>query len=165
MVDQAQPQGGAFTPLAVNIQYIKDLSFENPKAPQIFVQQGQNPNIAVNVRVDGQQIGDATYEIVLHFEVGAKTDADSVFLIEMDYAGVVTLAPLPQEAIGPMLMVEAPRLLFPFARQVISNTIAAAGFPPLMINPIDFADLYRRQLAAQQAQRAANPAGTAPAAN
>jgi preprotein translocase subunit SecB len=138
--------------LAVNLQYLKDVSFESPRAPQIFVSQGPQPQVGVSVRVDGRGVGDNTYEIVLHLEVKADAGDETVFLVEMDYAGIFTVAPLAPEVLGPLLMIEAPRLLFPYARQIVSQTVASGGFPPLLINPIDFADLYRRQLAAQQEQ-------------
>jgi preprotein translocase subunit SecB len=148
MSDPAQsPLAGAI-PITVNLQYLKDLSFESPRAPQSLVVQGPQPQVGVNVRVDGRGIGENTYEIVLHLEVGATAGEDQVFLVELDYAGIFTVAPLPPEVLGPLMMIEAPRLLFPFARQIVSSVVSSGGFPPLLINPIDFADLYRRQLAA-----------------
>ena len=155
MSDQAQSQQPGAIPLSVNLQYLKDLSFESPRAPQVFVTQGPQSQVGVNVRVDGRAVGENTYEITLHLEVAATAGDAQVFLLEMDYAGIFTVPQLVPEVLGPLLMIEAPRMLFPFARQIVSNTVAAGGFPPLLINPIDFADLYRRQLAAQvQAQGA-----------
>ena len=155
MSDQAQSQQPGAIPLSVNLQYLKDLSFESPRAPQVFVTQGPQSQVGVNVRVDGRAVGENTYEITLHLEVAATAGDAQVFLLEMDYAGIFTVPQLLPEVLGPLLMIEAPRMLFPFARQIVSNTVAAGGFPPLLINPIDFADLYRRQLAAQvQAQGA-----------
>jgi preprotein translocase subunit SecB len=161
MADQppSSPLPGAAAPLAMNLQYVKDLSFESPRAPQVFVQQGPQSQVNVNVRVDGRGVGENTYEIVLHLEVSAKAGEDPVFLLELAYGGIVTTPALPPEQLSPLLMIEAPRMLFPFARQVVSNTIAGGGFPPLLINPIDFADLYRRQL--QAAQATPGQAGTA----
>jgi len=141
-----QPTG---VPLSVNLQYLKDLSFESPRAPQVFVAEGPQSQVGVNVRVDGRGVGENTYEITLHLEVAATAGDAQVFLVEMDYAGIFTVPQLPPEVLGPLLMIEAPRMLFPFARQIVSATVAAGGFPPLLINPIDFADLYRRQIAAQ----------------
>lgn len=160
MADQPQAQPTNFAPLAVSLQYLKDLSFESPRAPQVFVTQGPQSQVNVNVRVDGRSVGENTYEITLHLEVKAEAGGESVFLLEMDYAGIFTVAQQPPEVLGPLLMIEAPRILFPFARQIVTNTIANGGFPPLLINPIDFADLYRRQLAAAGAQ-----AGNGPVAN
>jgi len=152
MTDQPQPQP-TNAALAVSLQYLKDLSFESPRAPQVFVTQGPQSQVNVNVRVDGRGVGENTYEITIHLEVKAVAGEDSVFLLEMDYAGIFTVAAQPPEVLGQLLMIEAPRMLFPFARQIVTNTIAAGGFPPLLINPIDFADLYRRQLAAAAQQQ------------
>jgi len=155
MADQQNPPQPTGVPLSVNLQYLKDLSFESPRAPQVFVSEGPQSQVGVNVRVDGRGVGENTYEITLHLEVAATAGDAQVFLLEMDYAGIFTVPQLLPEVLGPLLMIEAPRMLFPFARQIVSNTVAAGGFPPLLINPIDFADLYRRQLAAQvQAQGA-----------
>jgi preprotein translocase subunit SecB len=156
MADQPQAQQ-TNVPLAVSLQYLKDLSFESPRAPQVFVTQGPQSQVNVNVRVDGRGVGENTYEITLHLEVKANAGEDAVFLLEMDYAGIFTVTAQPPEVLGQLLMIEAPRMLFPFARQIVTNTIAAGGFPPLLINPIDFADLYRRQLAAAAAQQNGAP--------
>ena len=157
MSDQAQSQQPGAIPLSVNLQYLKDLSFESPRAPQVFVTQGPQSQVGVNVRVDGRAVGENTYEITLHLEVGATAGDDQVFLLEMDYAGSFTVGAVPPQVLGPLMMIEAPRMLFPFARQIISNVVASGGFPPLLINPIDFADLYRRQLAAAEQQGEAAP--------
>jgi len=157
MADQPLPQQANGAPLAVSLQYLKDLSFESPRAPQVFVTQGPQSQVNVNVRVDGRGVGENTYEITLHLEVKAVAGEDTVFLLEMDYAGIFTVAAQPPDVLGQLLMIEAPRMLFPFARQIVTNTIAAGGFPPLLINPIDFAELYRRQLAAA-AQQGVTPA-------
>jgi len=149
MTDQQNPPQPTGVPLSVNLQYLKDLSFESPRAPQVFVSEGPQSQVGVNVRVDGRGVGENTYEITLHLEVAATAGDAQVFLLEMDYAGIFTVPQLVPEVLGPLLMIEAPRMLFPFARQIVSTTVAAGGFPPLLINPIDFADLYRRQLAAQ----------------
>lgn len=149
MTEQQNPPQPTGIPLSVNLQYLKDLSFESPRAPQVFVSEGPQSQVGVNVRVDGRGVGENTYEITLHLEVAATAGDAQVFLLEMDYAGIFTVPQLLPEVLGPLLMIEAPRMLFPFARQIVSNTVAAGGFPPLLINPIDFADLYRRQLAAQ----------------
>lgn len=154
MADQAQPQPSNVAPLAVSLQYLKDISFESPRAPQVFVTQGPQSQVNVNVRVDGRGVGENTYEITLHLEVKAVAGEDTVFLLELDYAGIFTVGVQTPEVLSPLLMIEAPRLLFPFARQIVTNTIAAGGFPPLLINPIDFADLYRRQLTAANQQGA-----------
>jgi preprotein translocase subunit SecB len=134
-------------PLTVHAQYIKDLSFENPRSPHSLMEQGQ-PQLSLNVLVKTRQLEGSTYEVALVIEADAKTDkAEVVFVLELVYGGVFTLGEVPQEAVGPMLLIECPRLLFPFARAVVANTTREAGFPPLQIAPVDFATLYRQQLA------------------
>ncbi len=133
-------------PLTVHAQYIKDLSFENPRSPHSLMEQGQ-PQLGLNVLVKTRQLEGSTYEVALVIEADAKTDkGEVVFVLELVYGGVFTLGQIPQEAVGPMLLIECPRLLFPFARAVVANATREAGFPPLQIAPVDFAALYRQQL-------------------
>lgn len=133
-------------PLTVHAQYIKDLSFENPRSPHSLMEQGQ-PQLGLNVLVKTRQLEGSTYEVALVIEADAKTDkGEVVFVLELVYGGVFTLGEIPQEAVGPMLLIECPRLLFPFARAVVANATREAGFPPLQIAPVDFATLYRQQL-------------------
>ena len=160
MADQPNSPAAAL-PLAVNWQYIRDLSFESPRAPQVFVQQAPAPQVQIQVRVDARPVGDNTYEVVLVIQASAKSNEDPVFLVELEYAGIFTAAAMPADALTPLLMIEGPRLLFPFAREVLATTTRNGGFPPLMINPIDFADLYRQNLRQRQAAADAAPAGTA----
>jgi preprotein translocase subunit SecB len=142
---------------AINMQYVKDLSFENPRAPQVFAGNQNAPQVQVNVDVGARQVGENVYEITLVLNAEAKSGADTVFVVELTYAGLFTVPALPQEQLRPLLLIECPRLLFPFARAIVADATRDGGFPPLMINPIDFAALYRRQ-----AEAAAAPtAGTA----
>ena len=107
-------------PLTVHAQYIKDLSFENPRSPQSLMEQGQ-PQLSLNVLVKTRQLEGSTYEVALVVEADAKTDkGEVVFVLELVYGGVFTLGEIPQEAVGPMLLIECPRLLFPFARAVVT---------------------------------------------
>ena len=145
MADQPTSPAASL-PLAVNWQYVRDLSFESPRAPQVFVQQGPAPQVSIQVRVDARPVGENTFEVVLVVEAKAVAGEDPVFLVELEYAGIFTAAPMPADALTPLLMIEGPRLLFPFARELVASTTRSAGFPPLLINPIDFADLYRQQL-------------------
>jgi preprotein translocase subunit SecB len=136
-------------PLIMHGQYIKDLSFENPRAPQSLIEQTQ-PQLSLNVQVANRQFDAKTFEVSLTIEASAKTPKDEpLFVLELVYAGTVTLGEVPQEAFGPLLYIETPRLLFPFARAVVANATREAGFPPLNIAPVDFAGLYRQQLEAQ----------------
>ncbi len=139
-------------PLTVHAQYVKDLSFENPRSPHSLMEQGQ-PQLSLNVLVKTRQLEGSTYEVALVVEADAKTEkSEVVFVLELVYGGVFTLGEVPQEAVGPMLLIECPRLLFPSARAVVANTTREAGFPPLQIAPVDFATLYRQQLAAGSQQ-------------
>ena len=145
--DQA-PQQAPASPLVMHGQYIKDLSFENPRAPQSLIEQTQ-PQLSLNVQVTNRQFDAKTFEVALTIEANAKTPKDEpLFMLELVYAGTVSLGEVPQEAYGPLLFIETPRLLFPFARAVVANATREAGFPPLNIAPVDFVQLYRQQLEA-----------------
>ena len=135
--------------LNVLAQYVKDLSFENPHAPNSLRPRETPPEININVNVNSRSLGDNSYEVELHMEADAKASGDVVFNAELNYAGVFRLQGVPQEALQPALLIECPRLLFPFARQVIADCTRNGGFPPLMIDPIDFARLYQSKLANQ----------------
>jgi len=144
--------------LIVNAQYIKDLSFENPRAPQSLIQQPTQPSVDINVDVKAQNLGPEVYEVVLTINVTARIQEEPVFLVELAYGTVVTVKNVPQEMLAQLILVETPRIAFPFARAIIANATRDGGFPPLMINPIDFAELLRRQQADTQVVAAAgNP--------
>jgi preprotein translocase subunit SecB len=144
----AAPQQAPNAPLIMHGQYIKDLSFENPRAPQSLIEQTQ-PQLSLNVQVTNRQFDAKTFEVALSIEASAKTPKDEpLFMLELVYAGTVSLGEVPQEAYGPLLFIETPRLLFPFARAVVANATREAGFPPLNIAPVDFVALYRQQLEA-----------------
>ncbi len=135
-------------------QYVKDLSFENPNAPAIF----QNPNppaIDVQFNIASAQVGEDVYEIVLRIEVKADAEGTVAFLVDLSYAGLFGLRNFPEEHLQPFLLAEAPRLLFPFARRVLADAIRDGGFPPLMLEPIDFTAVFL-----QQQEAAAGEAGT-----
>src|SRR5215468_5777492 len=135
--------------LILNAQYIKDLSFENPRAPQSLIQQTVQPDVEINVDVKANNIGPEVFEVVLTINATARVQGETVFLIELAYGSVVTIKNAAAELLPMLVLVETPRILFPFARAVIANATRDGGFPPLMINPIDFAELLRRQQAAQ----------------
>ncbi len=136
--------------LYVNLQYIKDLSFENPRSPQSLVQQPAQPEVAINVDVKAQNLNPEAYEVVLTINVTARIQEEPVFLVELAYAAVVTVRNAPEPLLASLILVETPRIIFPFARAVIANATRDGGFPPLMINPIDFAELLRRQQSPEQ---------------
>jgi len=147
--------GAADHQLIVNAQYIKDLSFENPRAPHSLLQQKEPPEVQLGVDVKAQALGQDVFEVVLSISAKANAGGDVVFVTELAYAAVVTIRNTPQELVPTLLLVETPRLLFPFARTVIANATREGGFPPLLIHPIDFADLLRRQQAAAAAPNTA----------
>jgi preprotein translocase subunit SecB len=151
-----QPQAG---PLTVHGQYIKDFSFENPRAPQSLIEQKQ-PQLALNVNVTTRQFDPKTFEVALTVEANATTpEKEPLFVLELVYAGTVSLGDVPHEHVGPLLLIETPRLLFPFARAIVANATREAGFPPLNIAPVDFVALYRSQLEASGGQIPGVPPG------
>ena len=157
-------------PLVVNIQYVKDLSFEVPGAPQIYTQLRAQPQVNINLDVQARRVqeGQNVFEVSLMIRAEAhEAQAQSgngqaaavpptVFVAELTYAGVFTLAGLPENAIEPVLLVECPRILFPFARNILSDVTRDGGFPPVLLQPIDFVALWQARRAQAQGQ-----AGTA----
>ena len=142
-------------PIAVNAQYVKDLSFENPNAPQSLSQLTNAPEVNVNVDVKANPVAENMFEVQLLISAKAENQGNVVFLIELNHAGVFTLAPkLREDVVRALLLVEAPRLLFPFARAVAAEATRNGGFPPLLVNPVDFAELYRRRYMQPQVQEA-----------
>lgn len=144
--------------LILNAQYIKDLSFENPRAPQSLVQQTSQPEVEINVDVKASNLGPEVFEVVLTINATARAQGETVFLVELAYGSVVTVKNATAELLPALVLVETPRIVFPFARAVIANATRDGGFPPLMINPIDFAELLRRQQAGAQALSSASTA-------
>jgi preprotein translocase subunit SecB len=145
---QPAPAAAAAQQLIINAQYIKDLSFENPRAPHSLRQPTAQPSVDINVDVKAQALGGENYEVVLTVNAGAKSQDETLFLVELSYGAVITVRNLPQELVNAVVLVETPRLMFPFARNIIADTTRDGGFPPLMINPIDFGELLRRNTAA-----------------
>ncbi|MGE4218099.1 MAG: protein-export chaperone SecB [Alphaproteobacteria bacterium] len=144
----AAQAGAGAPPLAIRAQYIKDLSFESPAAPQVFYQGSGNPSVSIQVNVTADRLEEKLFEVVLNVEARADTDAgEPVFVVELAYGGVVQVGAVPDEHVRPLILIEGPRLLFPFARAVVADVTRDGGFPPLMIAPIDFVDMFRRGLA------------------
>jgi preprotein translocase subunit SecB len=151
--------GGDEPQFAVLAQYIKDLSVENPSAPQVF-QWNVQPNLDVQFSLNADKAGDDVHEVTIKIDVTARSDNGVHFVVDLSYAGLFGLRNMPEEALGPVLLVEAPRLIFPYARQIVSEAVTNAGFPPLLLDPIDFAQAYVAQLEQAQAQQAdAGPGG------
>ncbi|MBV8778054.1 MAG: protein-export chaperone SecB [Alphaproteobacteria bacterium] len=137
--------------LIVSAQYIKDLSFENPRAPHSLQQETAAPSVDINVDVNAHNLNPDTYEVVLTVKATAKLNDDPLFLLELSYGAVVTVHNVPRDMLAAVLLVETPRLMFPFARNIVADATRDGGFPPLMVNPIDFTELLRRSAAEQQA--------------
>jgi preprotein translocase subunit SecB len=137
-----QPQVAALA------QYIKDLSVENPSSPQVFQWQDQ-PQLDVQFNISVNRASDDVHEVVLKIDASARSASGVHFVIDLSYAGLFAIRNVPEEALPPFLLVEAPRLLFPFARQIIAGAVQDAGFPPLMLDPINFEAIYMNQAAAQ----------------
>tara|TARA_Y100000588_G_scaffold5515_1_gene6622 strand:+ start:251 stop:817 length:567 start_codon:yes stop_codon:yes gene_type:complete len=135
--------------IGIQSQYIKDLSFENPGAPGSLVATTKGPDIQVNVEVQARTLENDNYEVVLHITATGKNGQTTLFILDLTYGAVCFIAGVPKESIQPVLLVECPRMIFPFARRVLSDATRDGGFPPLMLNPIDFLALYRQQLQIQ----------------
>jgi preprotein translocase subunit SecB len=163
-----QPAAQPAQPLVVNIQYVKDLSFEVPGAPHIYTQLRAQPQVSINLDVQARRIheGQSVYEVALLIRAEAHDNSPpangqaappsppTVFVAELTYAGVFTLTGLPENAVEPVLLVECPRILFPFARNILSDVTRDGGFPPVLLQPIDFVALWQ----SRRNQAAATPA-------
>jgi preprotein translocase subunit SecB len=132
-------------------QYVKDLSFENPSAPAVYQWQAQ-PQIEVQFNIGAQTVGEDVHEVALKIEVTASAEGNTAFAVELVYAGLFGIRNVPQEQMQPFLLAEAPRLLFPFARRVVADAIRDGGFPPLVLEPIDFGALYMERAAQFEAE-------------
>src|SRR3982750_4494559 len=137
--------------VSVLAQYVKDLSVENPSAPQVFQWQVQ-PTLDVQFNINVEKAADDVHEVSLKIEVSARSDNGVHFVVDLSYACLFGLRNVPEEALPPFLLIEAPRLIFPFARQIVAEAVSSSGFPPLLLDPIDFAGAYLQQLQAQQPQ-------------
>src|SRR2546423_7874517 len=142
--NQAAPQ------LNVLAQYVKDLSFENPNAPRSLQQQQGAPKINIQINVNAKPLAENDFEVELKIEGRAEVPNTFLFSFDLLYAGIFKIQNVPQENVHAIVMIECPRLLFPFAREIIANAVRNGGFPPLMIDPVDFVSLYRQRMADQQ---------------
>ena len=149
--------GSAGPQVATIAQYIKYLSAESPSSPQVFQWQIQ-PSLDVQFGLNAEKVGDDIHEITLKVEVAAKSDNGTHFIVDLTYGGLFGFRNIPEDALGPFLLVEGPRLLFPFARQIVAEAVQNLGFPPLLLDPIDFGAAYMAQLDAQQ-QAQGQPGG------
>ena len=146
---QGQPQ------LAVLAQYIKDFSFENPNAPRSLQPSQTQPAINIQINVGVSQLAETDYEVALKLEGKADLTGSVLFAFDLTFAGVFRIQNVPQDTLQPLVMIECPRLLFPFAREIVATAVRNGGFPPLLLDPVDFVSLYQQRAA--QASQAATP--------
>jgi preprotein translocase subunit SecB len=145
---------GAQPSLKILGQYLKDLSFENPNAPGSLAPQQKQPDINIAVNVNARNLAPTDYEVELHLDAKATNDGKTIFAAELLYAGIFRLENFPQNILHAAVLIECPRMLFPFARQILSEATRNGGFPPLMLDPIDFANMYQQRMR-QQAEATA----------
>jgi preprotein translocase subunit SecB len=143
----AQPQ------LNVLGQYIKDFSFENPNAPRSLQMQQKQPAINIQINVAANGLNDTDVEVVLKLEGKAEIDGLMLFSFDLEFGGIFRIQNVPQDSLHPVIMIECPRLLFPFAREIIANAVRNGGFPPLLLDPVDFVGLYRQRIGELQPQQ------------
>ena len=132
-------------------QYVKDLSFENPAAPAVY-QWTSAPQLDVQFNIGADAVGEGLYEVVLKIDVASKAEEGTAFIVELKYAGLFGVRNVPEDQLQPFFLAEAPRILFPFARRVIADAVRDGGFPPLLLEPIDFHGLFMQHVQAQAAQ-------------
>ncbi len=144
--------------LSVLGQYIKDFSFENPNAPRSLAPSQTQPAINIQINVGVQQLAETDYEITLVLEGKAESSGMVLFAFDLTFAGVFRVQNVPQETLQPLIMIECPRLLFPFAREIVATAVRNGGFPPLLLDPVDFVALYQQRAA--QIQSAPSPAAS-----
>jgi preprotein translocase subunit SecB len=158
--NQGTPQpNGADTGPAVGIitQYVKDLSVENPGAPESF-QWPEPPSVDVQFNIASEPMGNDLHEVTLKLTLNATSNRGTLYIVDLAYCGVIGMRNLPEDQAHAFLFAEAPRLLFPFARRVVADAVRDAGFPQMMIDPVDFGGLYAQQLMARRAEEAAGGA-------
>lgn len=155
------PQPQATIPhISVLAQYVKDFSFENPNAPRSMAPTGQQPNINIQVNVDAAPMnggGGSDFEVTLRLEGKAESPSMLLFGFELVFAGVFRIQNIPADSLQPVVLIECPRLLFPFAREIIATAVRNGGFPPLLLDPIDFVGLYRQRVAGAQPSPPSQP--------
>lgn len=151
-------KGGPATPVQVQIisQYIKDLSFENPNIRKLLTGPGDSPNLKVEVNVNAERIEDKLFESAIEFKAVATNNIGTIYVLETVYAGLFKIESMPDQAIEPFLLISAPTTIFPFLRRLVADVTREGGYPPLMLDPIDFAGLYMRRQQEQQAAAKAN---------
>ena len=151
----AKPNGADTSPaVGIITQYVKDLSVENPNAPDVF-QWPETPQIDVQFNIAAEVIAPEVHEVTLKLMLNASSERGAVYVVDLAFCGLIGMRNVPEDQAHAFLYAEAPRLLFPFARRVVADAVRDAGFPPLMVDPVDFGGLYAQQLAARRAEEAA----------
>lgn len=162
-LDNLAPNGADNQPVAgVISQYVKDLSVENPKAPDSF-QWRDAPEMDVQFNIGANKVNDEITEVELKVTATAKTPQGPAYIVDLSFCGLIGMRNMPEEQMHAFTYAEAPRILFPFARRIVADAVRDAGFPPLLLDPIDFNGLYVQQMQQKQAQEAAAAGGTPPA--
>jgi preprotein translocase subunit SecB len=148
------PQPGTQPSMRILGQYLKDLSFENPNAPQALAPQQSQPDINIAVNVNARNLAPTDFEVELHLDAKATSEGKVIFASELLFAGVFRMENFPANMLHAAVLIECPRMLFPFARQILADATRNGGFPPLMLDPIDFAGMYQKRMQQQSAARA-----------
>ena len=148
-----QAGNGKQPQLSVLTQYVKDLSFESPGAPLSLRPREKAPAINININVNANPISETDYDVALTLTATAKDGDKVLFNVELIYGGVFRVADFPKEHVLPVVFIECPRMLFPFARQIVAECTRNGGFPPLMIDPVDFARMFQQRVAEEQAKQ------------
>ena len=148
------PQPGTQPSMRILGQYLKDLSFENPNAPQALAPQQTQPDINIAVNVNARNLAPTDFEVELHLDAKATSEGKVIFASELLFAGVFRMENFPANMLHAAVLIECPRMLFPFARQILADATRNGGFPPLMLDPIDFAGMYQKRMQQQSAARA-----------
>jgi preprotein translocase subunit SecB len=138
--------------LVLHSQFLQDMSFENQNGSQSFTKGDLSPQVKLNMNVDSRKLGESTYEVALKITGDADQDGERCFLVEVDYRGVFSLTGADENVVHPVLMVEGPRTIFPFARRIVADAVRDGGFPPLMLEPVDFLSVFRQRLAKNRAE-------------
>jgi preprotein translocase subunit SecB len=140
----------AMPQIGVLAQYVKDFSFENPNAPRSMAPSTQQPAISIQIGVDAAPMSGSDVEVTLRLEGKAESQGMLLFGFELLYCGVFRIQNVPPDSLQPVVLIECPRLLFPFAREIVAAATRNGGFPPLLLEPVDFVALYRQRMAATQ---------------
>jgi len=151
------PAANPLPQLNVVAQYIKDFSFENPNAPQSLAVGTTPPQIGIQINVNAKPLAENDIEVTLKLDGKAETSGNLMFRFELEFAGVFRIQNVPQESMNAIVLIECPRLLFPFAREIIATAVRNGGFPPLLLDPVDFVGLYRNKMSEMQAAGAPAP--------